>query len=366
MEDLRSENSQEILKRFFENEVIETESGLIKFFLDHTDELSIKSRGFSVQIANKLNDNSKNPFGSISERTVRRWLSGETTINREYAYQICIVFNLGLEHSETFFKDYLETEFVRFNDWRDILYYYCIEKKYDLITTYDLYQWCINEVETVKENIEEKETSVTILTSVIKEAYNKDLLKTDELFISYMKEQKKNFHQIRNTRRRTLVEIIKILGKDDVSKGKKYIADFLANAFFDGKEVYADEDKDFYDKEYINNDEYFRYALEAIVCRRQNFSREFFILCLLIKGINSWKEIDDMLTTEYIDYPPLGINNLFDACVLEACEYCKRTKSFGNELTAYERFCANTQILKYSRPLTFASDSITGNQSIVK
>lgn len=179
-----------------------------------------------------------------------------------------------------------------------------------------------------------QEPSVTVLTSVIKNAYDKDMFINDELFMSYMNNQKENFHQIRSTRRR--IFLTDIIGKLD----KQYVIESLSNAFFE-------------DDEDLSNDEYFENALNKIKKRQQNFTREFFILCLLINGKNNWAEIDDMLSMEYINYPELNPNVVFDACVIESCEYYKRTKG---KISAYERFCENTQFLKYKCPLYFAYD----------
>ena len=373
--ELCGENGQKILQTIAD----ERWTKLRNFFVDYEEETGIRSgRGLPNRIRERLKNN---PFETVaiaddSFRTkISRWLNG-TTLDRATAYQICIALKLGLDISELFFKDYLNTEFARFNDWREILYYYCLDKGYCLNKTYKLYLRCINEVGLDKQEagVTIQNPSVTILTSVIKEAYNKDLITNDEVFITYMTEQKENFHRVSNTRRRAMMEeiigkLIKQYDENEVSKvdGKLYEKDFwrksllssLANAFFEDEDKDEDEDndededenndEDEDEDENKNNDEYFEAALNAIENREKNFSREFFILCMLISGTNSWQKINDMLTEGDIYYSDLNPDNLFDACILEACGHHERTKD-----SMYDRFCENTQLLKYKRPFRFA------------
>jgi len=424
LNDLRGENSREILAGLLE---IQGRRELKKFFEDMPEVTfnPFVERGLAGRILNKI---AANPFGVITERTVNRWLDGSTPISRDRAYQLCIAFNLGLEYSETLFRDYLGIEFVRFNDWREVIYYYCLQKTYDLNKTHKIYYQCkdllINLVEksiitamalignsieipiskkaTEKEaqtkaatekvndmlmnaeiveisvdviwdeneqrfdmiimdnlgldecaktvtdititTLEQKASqktkyanSVTILTSVIKEAYKNENFehenKNDKKFIDYIAMNGKNFHRIRSTRRRILRE--DILSKID----KKYVAGILTGAFYEADDT-------------IGSDEYFSDKLNKIADRAINFSREFFILCLLISGTNDYKEIDDILTMEYIGWTELDPNNFFDACVIEACK-----KSDNSKLSACIRFFETMQELQYTRPITFAIES---------
>ena len=349
--DLRGENSQEILKTIIDDKKV----NIKKFFLENPSKIapkdpeSVREWGLAGKIRKRLKDNQFDTRGLSDDdfdRTINRWLDG-ANLGRFTAYQICIALDLGLEKAKIFFNNHLRIEFAHFNDWREILYYYCIQKGYDLNKTRALYKRCVDEIGLDEESagIKEKEPSITILTSIIKNAYDIELLKNDELFITYMKEQKENFHNIRGTRRVEIRNIINEL-KNRHYDGKRYVINSFADAFY--------EDDDDY-----NNYDYFKDALDSVSVkkREKNLTREFFILCMLMKGMNSWEDIDATLTIEKNGYPGLDENNIFDACVIEACEYYKRTKGSENELTAYERFCDNMKLMEYERPEKFAFEN---------
>jgi hypothetical protein len=242
------------------------------------------------------------------------------------------------------FKHYLNMDFAHFNDWREVLYFYCIQKKRNLKQTYKLYRRCIDEIGLDGEaGIETgRQHNVTILTRTIREAYME--FDNDDLFMDYMTNQKENFHEIRSTRRREIMSIISKIGGGDISKGKMLLASSLAGAFFESK-----ADSDDIDCEVdLKNDNYFKDVLDGIADRKQNFSREFFILCLLVEGMNSVADIEATLSSQYIDYTGLDVSKIFDACVYEACAH------HNPKITAFERFCDNTRIIEYKRPERFA------------
>ena len=337
-ETLRDENSRKVLhdiKIGQEERVVEQSIRFFEEYLpEHVDDF--KRWGLGTRLAkNPLSFELGEDGNPVTSQSCNRWLGGEEKMPRAAAHQLCILLNLGLEDSEIFFNIYLSSEFTRFNEWTEVLYRYCIEKEYDIQKTYELYLRCAKEAklsDDVAVN-ERANKSVTILTSVIKGGFDLNILFDDNRFIDYMIEQKDNFHDIRSTRRREIIKIMKSLGKD-------YLASNLAEAFY-----YEDDD------EGDVNEEYFLEALKQIEKRSLNFSREFFILCLLIGGKNSTSAINHALVFESIDFPSLNVNNIFDACVFEACE-----QSDDSELSAYIRFCENTKEIKFTRPRYFASD----------
>jgi len=404
-EKLCSDNSLDVLKLLRDERAAEFKN----FFLDHMNTKlkgNFRKRGLATDIASNKNlrNNPFEPrrriqfppqkpqrglprkkslqiswerFMQISRNTskealrhrIGNYINGNANINRYYAYQICIAFGLGLEHSKVFFEDYLNLEFGSFNDWRDILYYYCIQKGHNLKKTYCIYKRCTSEEvglsksglsqEDVDEEI--RKESVTILTSVIHNAYSARQFKNDEAFISFMREQKDNFHTIRGHRRKKLKKFM-----DDIEK--KYatkdwdtlvmISNSFAGAFFEDN--YDDEDyisENF--KDY--NPIYFKKRLSSLrgKSKKMNFSREFFILCWLISGGYNIDEIDEILLDEYIKYSEIDVTNLFDAMIYESCKYYERTKEFDHSYvnyTAYERFSDLAQKLSYKRPENFAEE----------
>jgi len=356
-EDLESINGQQNLKKL-KNQVNDRMRVFFTKYLTETTDETYQAHGLAPEILKKL-QNSPFEESDVTERTMRRWIDGETTINRFAAYQICIAFEWGCGLLEEFFT-YLGMDFVRFNDWREILYFYCIEKRKKLDETYKLYNKCIEiGLDGVTGAAKSGQPSITVLTSVIKGAYPSEIFasddknKSDYKFMEYMEEQKGNFHIIKNTRGKEIIrhinEIINEIKKIKKESGKQDTApSVFASAF------YEDDTKN-------SNFNYFANAITEIKKRRKNFSREFFILCLLINGKNSADEIEDILTSQSIGYPGLYpkndlFDNLFDACVYEACAYYKRHENSNPDITAFDRFCKNTNFLEYKRPGQFAFD----------
>jgi len=338
------------------------------------------SQGLAGRILGRLRDN---PFvtKAPTERTVNRWLSGKTLISREQAYHICIAFDFGLDKSSDLFVNYLKDEFTRFNSLSEVAYRYAIQQGYDLHEAYGLWQRCL-EASDVSGVDAAGAANVTILTSVIKSAYNDEAFEnagTDDVFLEFIASQKENFHLVRATRRRDLLNRLKGTGLSFES-----IADSLAHAFFvsdddldldsefdldsglanldggaeedggdsDGEGSKANRDPEPGRLLKTTQNRYFLDALEAIEGRRKNFTYEFYVLCLLVCGENDVDEINAALTSTLIGYPELYVNKLFDACVYEACKYAERTNT-----VAYDRFCDNMEALEFSRPEIFAYDN---------
>lgn len=347
LEELKGSEGQSKLKIIQELEEKHNSDNLKKFFVHYMREEfgeEFQPNGIGAHLVRIFDES---PFKAYTQQTFNRWLRGEEKINRPAAHQICMLFGLGLKHSGILFREYIDTEFIRYNEWQEVLYRYCIEKKYDGDKVCELYERCLNEIELDgDETITDDEShSVTILTAVIKEAFHLQRFIDDEQFLKFMKQQKDNFHRVRSTRRRQMMEIFKLINKDA-------LADKLADAFHwedigGVDDDFADADND----EWSINRAYFKDYLDKIENREENFSRELLILCMLISGMNSWREVNDMLTLEYIDFSELNVNSTFDACVIEACEYSKRSTD-----SAFKRFCDNTYFLKYKRIKTFASN----------
>lgn len=335
-QDLENNNSQNNLLKLKN----QTSDRIRAFFAEHLKE---SETYIAAYIFEKLKNS---PFEEcrISDRQMRRWISGESAINRFGAYQICIALKWSSDIFEEFFKK-LGIDFVRFNDWREVVYFYCIEKGHDLNKTYELFNRCIDI--GLDESTGESKISppATIMTDTIKDVYYLKPFINDADFMNFMKEQKHKFHKIRNTRHKEVIEYLEII-KEKLTGVGDTIPQRFSSAF------YLNDDPD---KKNLRDDfNYFSTAITAIRKKRKNFSREFFILCLLIsEKSNNVDEISAILTTKRRDYPDLDPeNNLFDACVYEACKYHERTKAG----TAYDRFCENTALLEYERPSRFAYD----------
>ena len=331
-------------------------------------------RGLAGRIERKLGNN---PFGKVVERTIRRWLNGETSIDRKSVYHICIAYGLGLDKSSDLFTAYLRTEFTRFNMLEEIVYRYALLKGYDLQETYALLKRSKKTAE-ISEEITAKNAEVTILTTIIKSAYRDEdyeSVSSDDAFIEFVSSQKENFHIVRATRRRDLRDRLNSTGI-----AKRYLIDSLANGFYitDEDRNFIDDDKtvdtfDEYGYDYENNNSenndsnddyapeciirtkqhrYFEDALRSIDKREKNFNREFYILCLLVSGESDVYVLNAALTSSFIDFHRLYVNRLFDACIYEACAYAER-----ESVSAYDRFCEITDTLKITRPEAFAYDN---------
>lgn len=340
LQDLESEKSQQNLKKL-KNQTTDRMRIFFTRHLAETIDATYREHGLATYILRQLNDS---PFeeSQVSDRTIRRWVNGETMINRFAAYQICIAFKWGSSVFEEFFT-HLGLDYVRFNDWREVLYFYCIEKEYCLNKSFELYQQCKDiGLDEGTGTSDKGQPTVTILTAVIKDAYELENFKDDTEFINYMEEQRDKFHKIKNTRRQEIAEYLQKI-KQNLKGVQGTVPDLFASAFFED-----DED---------NNLKYFSNAITAIKKRRSNFSREFFILCLLISGKNNADEIKAILTSERRDYSDLDpLHNLFDACVYEACKYYEHHAKSNPNITAYNRFRENTIYLEFKRPSQFAYD----------
>ena len=335
LEDFENNNSQSNLKKLKKQVEEKRKDFFAKrkdFFATHIDETHI-----AAYIRKKLKDN---PFKDcdVDEKTIRRWITGESPIKRFAAYQICIALEWDSEIFEEFFKE-LAIDRVRFNDWRDVVYLYCIEKGHNLHQAHEFFKQCIAmglDEDTGELKIDEP---IATMTTVIRNAYYLTSFDNDTDFLNYIKEHKYKFHRIRKTRQE---EIIKYL--DELKVPDDEIPQLFANAFCPYNPAAINQRNDY---------TYFSNVIKTIRKREKNFSRDFFILCLLVKGINNADEIKEILTAERRDYPDLDpTNNLFDACVYESCKYSERNKN----TTAYDRFCDNTQFLEYIRPSEFAYD----------
>ena len=348
--ELRGENSRDKLKEINDNEIDRTAYQALfleEYMTDQTKQfrLPFVRRGLGTKLSRE-----SNPFPSVpSRQRCTDWLRGEHKMPRAAAHQLCIILGLGELHSKNFFNNYLFTELTRFNEWTEVFYRYCIEKLYDINQAYKLYNRCIEEVRlNDKDAVAARDNQkITIMTSDIEKAFNMETFINEEKFIEYMETQKEKFHNIRNTRRRKILEIIEAIKPHSL----------LADAFYiDSRdEIEDDEDNDDDEEEYPNftypNDEYFRDYIMRIKNRSANFSREFFILCLLAKGINGYWDINNVLTSEHMGFMSLDVRNTFDACVYEACVH-----SDGSNLSVYYRFYENIQLIKYKRPKTFTSN----------
>jgi len=335
------------------------------FFLEYMNANfngNFQERGLAGKIAKELLNN---PFDNppVNKNSLRvrvsRYIKGNTNLNRYYAYQICIAFKLALNHSKEFFKNYINMEFAPFNDWRDILYYYCIQKGHGLKETHVLYKRCIgkevdlNESGQSQKDIDEETNreSVTVLTSVIHNAYlNKNFI-DDEEFIAFMRDQKDNFHYIRGSRRKKLKEFLSDIEKNTFD-GWNLIGQI--NNLFAG--IFFEDDYEDYNRETPEDDSitYFREKIASLrgKSKKINFSREFFILCWLISGGDDINELDDILLDEYIKYSEISMTNFFDAMIYEACCYHERNK----ETSVYDRLCELTHELQYKLPNDFAKE----------
>ena len=333
------------------------QGNLKRFFKEMTSAHNLDpSHGLGLLIHKKLSSN--NAFDTVSDRQVNYWLEGTKPIGRMSAYRLCIACNIDINNSEILFEKYLGKDFVRFNDWREVLYYYCISKRYDLNKTFELYQQCINEIGLDRDDAGASDGiihSVTIITHEIKEAFLSEGFNNDESFFNCMALKKDKFHRVIGGRRRYMIDILRSLGDDKrldmtdaqkIKKGKEKLKGELTKAFH----LSTKGNK----RHYHRDDEgYFSKFLDKIEQRKTNFNRDFFILCLLIDGMNTPEEIHEVLTDTVIGYTTLRPKgSFFDSCVLEAC---KRSKSSGE--SAYTAFCKITSHkYKCERPLRISPE----------
>jgi len=389
MEALQGDNScAELQKIQKEKDVLE--SRLKWFFLeylefedvavpdDYSDKDPMPAR-VATKLANRIYKRLEdNPFGTCSERTINRWLSGKSKMSRASAYHICIAFKLGLEMSNDLFVVYRREEFTRYNDIDECVYRYALIKGLDLEETYELWTACNKIIEDAKKDLDFVPTDVRHTTMVIQNDFGGNTIGTEQDFKDFIGRNKWNFHIIRKTRLKEFQEQLKIFSRRNIS------IDF-AKAFYvpedkitcitdyDDEEIYAstessetnsdsdeedtpeNKDKESNRHPRRSNYEYFSEALKLINERKRNFSRELYILCLLLAGISDRYEINAALSKTALGFAGLYVHDLFDACIFEACEYSKKTCE-----DAFSRFCEKANWLEFERPLTFAYlDSLT-------
>ena len=279
---------------------------------------------------------STSPFEKSNEDSIRKkidnWLENRNRLERNTAFQICILLKLSVEESKKFFYKSLGEKWVHYRNISDVIYDFCIRNHYSILTASSLMKEFVDTFSSDNAQIEQ--------TVYIKLQYEQTVLCAEEnekiqKMRLFLYNNIDYFNQFRNTLYQYFVS--KLLqpnqfcsdGLISKRKGDSCIdTGVLAETLIETETRYWNVDE-------IKAQKSLRVLLDSYVKGQKEVPRDIFIKCMLICGI------DDVDTLNYI-LLDCGLNELYPRNKFDAWIYDSLIHS--DEKLAYYRLIDTFEI----------------------